>query len=309
MDLLRVFPFLVGIATFGVTVFFVISGYLVTQSWMKHQNALIFLAHRLLRIIPGLWTCIIFVVFIGAVFSTLQVKPFLFHSQVLEYIVGNIFFKNILTLPGVFETNPSGGIVSGTLWTLPIELTCYLWVFVIGVVMTITPRRLRKPWFFILMACLSLVITTLHGENINIFQATVASQSLPLYYAAFICGAILYQLRSFVIVHWSIPTTILLLVVAMKSPSIVYILVFSWFLINTVHHVSRVWPEPPRWPDLSYGIYLFGFPIQQALIAKFPQWSGWENLGISLILTILVAGFSWYFIESPALNIKKYLKN
>jgi peptidoglycan/LPS O-acetylase OafA/YrhL len=89
---------------------------------------------------------------------------------------------------------------------------------------------------------------------------------------------------------------------------VLYVVALAWFLINSVHHVSRFWAEPAHWPDLSYGIYLFGFPIQQALIAAFPQWNGWANLAASMCLTALVASVSWYLIEYPALRLKKRLR-
>lgn len=307
LDLLRVFPFLVGTAAFGVTVFFIISGYLVTQSWMRNENPFHFAANRLLRIVPGLWACIAFVVLLGAAFSTLSVREFWLHPQVRSYIGGNVFFQNILTLPGVFEKNPLGGLVSGTFWTLPIELTCYLWVLMVGIL-----RGFRHPWIFAMIVLLSLGAVTLEGTQFNIFQATVASASLPLYYAAFLCGSALYGIHHFsvkcTIVPWIVPTIVLLAISHLQTLDMLYAASLAWFLINTVHHVSRFWAEPSHWPDLSYGIYLFGFPIQQALIAVFPHWNGWENLAASLLLTALVASMSWYWIESPALGWKKRLR-
>lgn len=303
LDLLRTFPFLVGISTFGVTVFFVISGYLVTQSWMRNPQPLTFVAHRLLRIVPGLWACIVFVVILGATLSRLSGSAFWSHPQVLHYVLGNALFQNILTLPGVFESNPLGALVSGTFWTLPVELTCYLWVLLVG-----SLRGFRHPWIFGLIVLLSLGAVTLEGAQINIFQATVASASLPLYYAAFLCGSAFYGLRQYAFVPWIFPAIALFFVCAFEASDVLYVVALAWFLINSVHHVSRFWAEPAHWPDLSYGIYLFGFPIQQALIAAFPQWNGWANLAASMCLTALVASVSWYLIEYPALRLKKRLR-
>lgn len=304
LDLLRVFPFLVGMATFGVTVFFVISGYLVTQSWMRNHHPLTFVAHRLLRIVPALWGCIAFVVLLGAAFSTLSGGAFWLHPQVRDYVVGNVVFQNALTLPGVFESNPLGAMVSGTFWTLPIELTCYVWVLLVG-----SLRGFRHPWVFGAIVLASLGAVMLEGSQINLFQANVAAESLPLYYAAFLCGSALYGLRRYAVAPWVIPVVVLLAAYVLKASDVLYIAALAWFLINSVHHLSRFWAEPPHWPDLSYGVYLFGFPIQQALIATFPQWNGWENLASSLVLTLLMASVSWYLIESPALGLKKRLRS
>src|SRR5690349_17297938 len=43
-----------GVATTGVKIFFVISGYLVAQSWMRDPHPVRFLRRRVLRVMPGL---------------------------------------------------------------------------------------------------------------------------------------------------------------------------------------------------------------------------------------------------------------
>jgi peptidoglycan/LPS O-acetylase OafA/YrhL len=57
--------------------------------------------------------------------------------------------------------------------------------------------------------------------------------------------------------------------------------------------------------DLSYGVYIYAFPIQQALV----PWTGTplNNLLASLPLILLCAAFSWHFVEHPALSRKRML--
>jgi peptidoglycan/LPS O-acetylase OafA/YrhL len=71
----------------------------------------------------------------------------------------------------------------------------------------------------------------------------------------------------------------------------------------------------PRLPvlqsgDYSYGVYLYGFPIQQAIIAAFPIFigHGWWMLGSSAVVTVAVAMLSWHYVEKPALRLKKIIE-
>ena len=55
--------------------------------------------------------------------------------------------------------------------------------------------------------------------------------------------------------------------------------------------------------DLSYGIYLFGFPIQQLVIAATHQTIAPAALFlVAFPLTCILAYFSWTFVESPCLR-------
>jgi peptidoglycan/LPS O-acetylase OafA/YrhL len=58
--------------------------------------------------------------------------------------------------------------------------------------------------------------------------------------------------------------------------------------------------------DYSYGIYLYGFPIQQALVEVFPTLKVWWALfPTAALVTTALAVISWHFIERPALSLKR----
>lgn len=60
-----------------------------------------------------------------------------------------------------------------------------------------------------------------------------------------------------------------------------------------------------RGADLSFGIYLFGWPAQQALRALTgPGWSGWAFAALSLPLAASLAWVSWHWTEKPALQLR-----
>lgn len=313
MDLLRAFPLLVGISGLGVTLFFIVSGFLVTQSWQRHQSAAVFGWHRLLRIMPGLVGCIAFAVLLGWALGTLPTAAYWSHPQLREYVLGNVLMRNVLVLPGLFQGNPAGPGVTGTFWTLPLELTCYLWVLVLGVLGLLGRRGVATA---VLLAALAGV--TLWGGAINVFGAAIIPQWLPRYYAAFLCGMLLALWRERVFIGWWLPGALMAAAGAawwyMPAESalrpwmdLVYVAMLAWFLVNAVAAASRWWPEPAGWPDLSYGVYLYGFPIQQALVHWRPDWNGWMVFGAASALSLLAAAASWYAIEARALRLKDAL--
>lgn len=314
-DLLRAIPMLIGISGLGVTLFFIVSGYLVTQSWHRQPSVMVFIWHRLLRLGPGFWVCIAFAVLFGWALSTVQTEQYWSHPQLREYVSGNLLMRNVLVLPGVFQNNPAGSAVTGTFWTLPLEITCYLWVMTVGFFGVMGSRLVATSVCFAALAAV-----TLWGKYLNVFDATIIPDALPRYYGAFLCGMLLYVWRDRVFAHLLLPTVLLTVVavVAWYVPpehalwrwiDLMRVAMIAWFLINAVAAISLVWPEPVGWPDLSYGVYLYGFPIQQYLVFSHPTWDGWMVFAATVALTLPIAAVSWYCVESWALRQKSRLKS
>ena len=63
-----------------------------------------------------------------------------------------------------------------------------------------------------------------------------------------------------------------------------------------------------RLGDYSYGVYIYAFPIQQSLLALWPNLRPLQLLGLALPITLAVAALSWHFVEQPALRAKQKLK-
>ncbi len=67
---------------------------------------------------------------------------------------------------------------------------------------------------------------------------------------------------------------------------------------------SVVAPRLQPRDDLSYGVYLYGWPVQQALHALFPAMPATLSIAPALATTLLIAFLSWRLIERPALALK-----
>jgi peptidoglycan/LPS O-acetylase OafA/YrhL len=67
---------------------------------------------------------------------------------------------------------------------------------------------------------------------------------------------------------------------------------------------SRLLARLNAFPDYSYGIYIYGYPIQQMTSVLLPGWTPIAQVVVSFLGTIVPASLSWHFIERPALALK-----
>ena len=139
-------PKVFGIISFGhlaVVMFFSLSGYLVTQSWQSDPHIFRFAMRRILRIWPALAAAVIF--------CALILGPLVTSSPLIDYFENGgtwSYFKNLIIprafhLPGVFENNPYPLSVNGSLWTIPIEVLCYM---VLGAAGFLGLMKKRSVW-------------------------------------------------------------------------------------------------------------------------------------------------------------------
>ena len=122
----------IGLGSFAVNCFFIISGILITHSYIRSKDNFMYLYKRFIRLFPGLFVCALFtVIIIGSINTTLPLINFFTNKQVYNYLFKNSFLLTSSSLPGVFVTNPYPFAVNGSLWTLRFEVLLYLVVFII----------------------------------------------------------------------------------------------------------------------------------------------------------------------------------
>ncbi len=116
-----------GIGNVAVAVFFVISGYLIVESFERTKSAGVFILSRALRLYPALIvTLLILSLVLGPIVTEQSVADYFSALPILDYFVMNLSFLQYSDpLPGVFARNPAAGAVDGSLWTLMYEVECY----------------------------------------------------------------------------------------------------------------------------------------------------------------------------------------
>lgn len=277
----------------GVYIFFVISGYLITKSFMSKNNVSEFIKARFLRIVPGVAVVTVLTVFVlGPIVTTVSIDDYFTSSQTRAYLVNILPISVKYHLPGVFLQNPHGP--NGSLWTLPLEIKCYAFVLLFGVLRVFRFRIVILAIYLIVLSC-----------YLNIIPYTLKSSFS--YYFSFITGCMFYLYREKISYKWQMAVVsvlgLILLTINMKF--FVGFVTFGAYLILYLANAQWLKLYQLTKIDISYGIYIYAFPIQQLLIQIFGgSMNPILNFAIALPFTLVCATLSWYLVESPSLRLK-----
>ena len=202
-------PSIQGLFYLGTSVvlgFFAISGYLVMGSWSNDPNIFRFAARRFLRMFPGLLVMTLLVVLVlGALVTTEPLPEYFSSPTTWRYFSVLRFWSFEENLPGVFVDNPGGRSVNASLWSIPIEVRCYIALMFAGALTLLREKRLLPA--AILSYCVALTYLFSHETNAGL---------LKLYWElgiVFIVGVVLSQLRLFWQPHRTLFATFTVLLV------------------------------------------------------------------------------------------------
>jgi peptidoglycan/LPS O-acetylase OafA/YrhL len=287
------FRFAGGVA---VDVFFIISGFLIASS-LERNSVRGYLIARALRIVPALLVCVLLCALVMAPLLT-TASDYWSRPDTWRYIgVNASLWRSAFFLPGVFETLPRTAI-NGSLWTLPIEAKLYLALMVAWLLGMLTPKRYTPLWALAL-ASASAFAWWKHPLPEHLADTANCT-------AFFITGSLLWvNRRTIQLSVW--PLLVLLAVAAaLRGTSWFYLGYFPLLAYGTLY-LALVPPLPViRKHDLSYGLYLYGWPMQQlALLAGASTALG--NTAVATVLALICAALSWFLIERPALAWKRRL--
>ena len=284
----------------AVNGFFAVSGFLVAMSFDR-RGLVDYLISRTLRILPGLVAATLAVALVlGAAMSTLPLGEYLRDGGVWRFVRGTLTtFKSNASLPGVFSDNPYRSPL-GTVWTLKYEVLCYLGVVAAGLI-----GALRTRWIVPLIAAgFATALLVADATRPDLPKGLETALRLPLIFAL---GAGLYTGRDRVRLS-IVPLAVLALACLLGRHGPLY-----RTLLFVAEGYGTIWLGLSPWlaraafdpkADLSYGIYLYGWPVQQSLHALWPGASALVLLLPALALTCPVAAASWYGVERPALRLK-----
>jgi peptidoglycan/LPS O-acetylase OafA/YrhL len=275
----------------GVFVFFTISGYLVSQSFATTRPPIVFLAKRALRIFPGLIACLLVCVFvIGPLTTQLPLAEYLSRPETYLYLLRNtVLDVEYNRLPGVaFSAVSIGGVVNGPLWSLPCEALLYLMLFGLGLC-----RALILPVIagLIAIGMVCLWIDT-SGDTLG---------SVGWLLGFFAAGMAGYRLGPACLTdrRWAALAALGLLISIPAHLFLVAFPVCGGYLTLYVALNRRLRPIPAaRFGDLSYGLYIYGWPIQQCVV-YFSNGTAawWQVFVISTAVAAPAAFLSWHCVE------------
>ena len=295
----------------GVSIFFVNSGFLLTRSVLGRPVGTYFRS-RIFRIIPAL-ALVAFVesFLIGPVFTTLTLQEYLTNSETYNHLKNVSVFWIRQVLPETFAQNPEAYSINGSLWTLPIESAFYIALPCLAFI------GLLRPWRIIALTVLTAAwlvygVTELNWSWAN--QGGLLFPGGPAYYVAkealfFLIGALFWVHRDRIPMngYLAIASVLLLTLFAYREYRLIAFYIALPYLVIYVAFAKQFRLRLyDKIGDLSYGTYLFAFPIQQAVVAAHGGDIGpIRLLFFALPLTLCFAAASWYLVEKPALGFRQ----
>lgn len=300
--------------TMAVLVFFAISGYLITESWVRDPNLGRFFVRRSLRIFPGL----IFVIFVtalvlGPILTSIPLGEYFSDFKFREYFLNLILIPKP-SLPGVFLFLPYPDTVNGPLWTLRHEFFMYAVVAGLGV-LGWTHERSRTLAITLFLGVVWCVVVGVYFNWPLIGRAGLHEPKLIMKTiemgAPFMVGAVMYLYRDKSIFSYRV---LFLLLIAFIASSMFdgsgVVKALGWIVIPYVSIVVGLFP--PKFlsvirfrSDISYGVYIYAWPVQQTISLFFlDQWGWLRCTALCLLITTLCAWISWSFVEKRALSFK-----
>jgi peptidoglycan/LPS O-acetylase OafA/YrhL len=313
-----------NIGLVAVAMFFALSGFLIARSASTCPSIVRFLWHRFLRIFPGYWVCLVvcacfFVPVMSFIeFGTLTDAFSLPWNSPQSFMIGNaglfhfddfsipgILFIRPNTIAGLLRQNPTPNILNGTLWTLPIEVGCYLAVAALAAV-----GVLRRARFVIVL----LFVVSWGLYAFYYFDPVAFSRCVPirgLKFLVMLCpffaagaAAFLYREK----IPYSLPLFVISVVMlaaglpfrgfgSVAPLAMTYALLWLAFKLPFARF--------DRKGDFSYGTYIYAFPVQQTLALVRIQDNGFiVYFAGTLLLTSVFAFLSYRVIEAPCLRWK-----
>ncbi len=294
------------LSVYAVDGFFFLSGFLVYQS-LGRRGVGPFMGARLARLWPALAVTVILTVAVGLAITKASVPDY-FGGATARFIFGNLSLAfGAYSLTGV-ECGNSLCTINGSLWTLTWEARCYALLALLGVV----GLAGRRSMLFAILPMTGVFALLWHaplvqdlardlGGNALVYQLTIFDRLWPLFAA----GIAASLLREHIRLNWWVLLALFAinllahrvgLGLHVRGLFIGYAVLCFGFLSACRGAVSG------HWPDYSYGMYIYAFPVMMGIAAIWPT----QNvLALSLAnaaLTLPLAALSWHWVEKPVLD-------
>lgn len=301
---------LTGFRTAGelaVVGFFLVSGFLVTQSLLGSRGLNDFFVKRALRLYPAF-----IVAFLVSAFVVAPMFGGALSLKSVAYNLMRMFKLDVPLVEGAFATLPVP-IVNGSMWTISFEFRCY--VLLAGLSL-FDLRRIRAP---IALGGAALLFANGVGLEQNwslnaympgwLLPVTGKPDDLMHLCGVFLIGSAFYLYRGVLVYKgaWACAALVLTTLAASSRAWCDLTLAIAggyalfWFIfspgLKALNHVGAT-------TDISYGLYLYAWPTQQIILSLNPD----VSLVLSVVLTTTISAalglLSWIMIERPSLAQK-----
>lgn len=292
-----------------VPAFFALSGFLVSGSLHRSKTTIGFLLLRALRIFPALCVeSLLAMLVLGPLVTSFTLAAYfsdpLFHAYPLN-IIGDIQYY----LPGVFLSNPVPRVVNLQLWTIPAEMYCYV-ILATVLALQLAHLRLTVPLITVatFIGLLGMQALGIHAPaDWSAGDGRVQIETLVF---AFMTGVSLFELKDKVPLRADLFALSVVLSYALLWGGALQYLAMIPIAYATVFVGLSNFRETfvNRTGDYSYGVYLYGLPVQQLLVYLFPENKNWLlSFAMAYVLSLVLAALSWHLVESKVLAKKRII--
>ena len=299
------------VSSIGVKIFFILSGYFITKSYLNDSNFLRYTVRRVFRIYPAFIAVVLFSVFVvGGAFTTLTPKEYFTNPETYGYF-NNLLMNVRYSLPGVFTDYTYPAAVNGSLWSLPVEFSLYF-ILPLFIVIFKKLKCIKGGIFAVVLVSLGL---DLYVASSDIpLRFVVWGSNLPDWITLitfFFIGSLLSfpEFKKIFNLQLSVALIISASLISLTYPQseLLLAIVLPYFVLSFGLAEKPIFGNWFSKNDYSYGLYLYGFVIQQVLYNYLKPY----NLGLNLMTVICFAAIficafiSWHLIEKPAGKLAK----
>ncbi len=294
----------------SITGFFVISGYLITQSYLRSSSLKSYFVKRAKRLLPAYYLIVISCA-LGLFFlSSYDAATYFTHPQWGKYLLANLSFLNFLQpcLPGVFESDVYDCSVNPALWTLKIEVAFYLCVpLIIWLV-----RKVKRSWIVLLVI---YILSICYRNGLHWYASyadryifIILARQLPGFMSYFAVGMLFCLYRDWFIQHKNkliLPALAVALLEAYLSWEWLLPLAFGIVVLWCAYSLPAL-NHFARFGDISYGLYIYHAPLIKMLytLGFFTVLNPWLASSIFVLIVVAAALLSWHGMEKRILQRK-----
>jgi len=290
----------------GVSVFFIMSGFLLALTYNKNPNLQHYSKNRMVRIFPVLWISLFISVLTLYYFGFVEFNTKFFSWVLSQATIVQIYNIEMFRDFGV-------GVPNGSLWTIFVLLTFYILLPILFLIYR------KSIWMIIVLFCVSFFFWIYDQTNsTTLFIDKLLHITIIPYLFIFIIGMGFYKYFNYLkkifedkFLFWLMIFIITEFVTDyLKYEPSILLYILRWILFSfmvfsfsfSFKHLSNL---ILKGKDYSYGIYIYHMLVINVFV-QLDLYGEMKYFYYTILMTIFISILSWHFIEKPIVLWSKH---